>query len=53
MEALQKNKASRSTTAEIADILENEPSLDPTQMWNLINDQITLAAKNGKRNSNK
>ena len=48
MEALQKNKATRSATAEVATILESEPSLDPKQMRSLIDDRITLAANNSK-----
>ena len=52
IEALQKNKATRSVTAEVATIIATEPSLDAAQMKNLIDDRISIAAK-AKKNTKK
>ena len=53
IEALQKNKAARSITAEVASILTTEPSLNPIQMREFIDDRIQLASTKLSKNSSK
>ena len=53
IEALQKNKAARSITAEVASILTTEPSLNPIQMREFIDDRIQLASTKSSKNSSK
>ena len=50
IEALQKDKAARSITAEVASILTIEPSLNPIQMREFIDDRIQLASNKSSKN---
>ena len=42
IEALQKNKVTRSVTTEVASILNKEPSLNPEQMRGFIDDIFSI-----------